>query len=625
MPLEELTRQKIYSVSKKSENPTQSPSSVYVITNEDLRQMGIMHWAEALRTVPGLHVARLNANKWMVTSRGFSEQFSNKLLVLIDGRVVYSPLFSGVFWDQQDIPLEDIKQIEVIRGPGATIWGANAVNGIINVITKHSKETQGNFVSTLASTNGDRILSGYSGHQTAESGYYRAFAKLRDSGDYPAISARSYDDGWKFGRAGFRYDQALAGKDSLNVQGELFKGAENQYYNLPSLSAPFTVRDEHEETFKGGNISAKWQHSISPDTDLNLHAYLDYNDRDLRVANVHVGIADIEAQVDTHLNERHTLSIGGGYRFITDWIENTPYLIYTPDNRITHVVSAFVQDEIALVPHTLFLTLGSKVEYNSYSDIDFQPSAKLAWHIDKHNMLWAGVSRALRTPSRGTQDLSLQVVGTGAGYMARVGNPRFDPEELIAYEIGFKTTEISGLTADITAFYNQYDKLRTFQLGPSAGINNVGFPFNISNGGSAGNLGFEAAAKYYFTPRHWVSAAYTYFRPDLSLDSNVVDNVFLTDAGRSPKQQLAIRSSYKMLENVTLNNSLYSVGRLHSINIDSYLRYDANIVFNISDNADLTIAALNMFDSRHQEFSAPLYGDAAEVPRTLYAQVSLHF
>lgn len=623
LSLEELSELKVYSASKRSEDPNSAPSSVYVINAKDLKQMGVTHIADALRTVPGLQVAKLSSSKWMVSARGFGEQFSNKLLVLIDNRPVYSTMYSGVYWDQQDIALNNIKQIEVIRGPGATLWGANAVNGVINIITKNASETQGNYLSSAYGTD-YRGVEARSGFALSDQEHMRAGLKLNSRESTQALNKTSNNDAWNSGRVDFRYDNRIDAYKSLNLNGEFYQGVVDIDYNLPSLTNGFVTSINTEESYEGLTLDGKWQESLSESSDLLLSGYLNYDKRDFYVTTFNVLTFSLNAQNDLQLNDAHKLTWGGGYTLIDDTIDDSIYLTYAPDERTNQVFNLFAEDTITLSElNGVFLTLGSKIEHNDYTGFELQPSSKLAWQVTKRDLLWASISRAIRTPSRGTHNLSLQAVGTPRGYISQIGNSDFESEELIAHEIGYKATLSESLFLDTTVFYNQYDSLRAFS--PIPAFSNIALPLIINNNGDATSSGFEMSANYNFSESMQFWLSYSYINMDFNLNQSAPDSTFLNSAEKTPQQQFSIRSQYQILPALALNNSFYYVDQASAIKVEDYIKWDANLYYEFSHQVNFVLAAENLLDPYHQEFSRPLYSNAAEIPRAVFAKLEILF
>ena len=411
LPLEDLLSMEVTSVSKKKQRLTEAAAAVFVITQEDIRRSGVTSIPEALRLAPGLQVAKIDANKWAISSRGFNTQFVNKLLVLIDGRSVYTPSYSGVYWDAQDTLLEDIDRIEVIRGPGATLWGANAVNGVINIITKQAGDTQGGLMVASAG-NEEKVIAGLRyGAELNKNTHGRLYLKFneRDSSYAPGLDDEAGDD-WKSLRGGFRIDSQPSDKDRWTVQGDVYEADENQTLNLwrdpsdPSNLnfAPFyldaNTADEIESS--GWNLLTRWDHLLSNTSNITLQLYYDHTKRAENFLLQEQDTLDIDFQHQLEVFGNHDLVWGLGYRHIEDEFSNTYIVAFLPDSGSSDLFSAFLQDEIELLPDRLRLTLGSKFEQNDFTGFEVQPSARLIWLPTERSTLWGSVSRAVRTPSR---------------------------------------------------------------------------------------------------------------------------------------------------------------------------------------------------------------------------------
>jgi len=530
--LSDLLKTKIYSASKKPEDGRKSPAAQYVITEEDLKQMNVRHLADALRTVPGLQVSKISNNKWMVASRGFGEQFSNKLLVLIDGRPAYTTLFSGVVWDQQDVPIQDIKQIEVIRGPGATMWGSNAVNGVINVITKSSEETIGTKVTTTTGfTDGGEnqtVIEATHGARLDEESTMRGTVKLRSDPSYtPVRKTNNFDDDWQGGSANLRYDAKTESNESLTVQGNTYLNSSEQTYTFPSLvAAPFTLRTTGSEKSKGGNLLVNWTKGLSNDESINLKGYVDYFDWSYSESTAKMVNANAEAQYDFLLFDSWETLSSIGYKVSSDNINNGSYLTYTPDSYTAHFLDLLLQTKVPLIEKKLFLTAGSRLETNSYTDLALSPSVKLSYEPSPLVMLWSSWSRAHRIPSRGTYHLTTLLAGTPGGFVAFVPNSDFDSEEVDAYEAGVRINPLRGLQLDTAVFYDRYEKLRTFE--PTTAFGNISNPRILRNSGGAETHGIEVSAAYQTTPDLRFNAGYSYHKLSFSSSPGALDTAFLT-------------------------------------------------------------------------------------------------
>ncbi len=624
--LNELLNTKIYSASKKPEDGNKSPSAQYVITEEDLKQMGVRHVADALRTVPGLQVSKISSNKWMVASRGFGEQFSNKLLVLIDGRPVYTTLFSGVLWDQQDVPIQDIKQIEVIRGPGAAMWGSNAVNGVINIITKSSETTLGTKMSTTAgfTDTGETqlVLEASHGLKIDTKSTMRSTLKLRSDPSYvPVNKANNNDDSWKSKSANLRYDHKPSSNESLSVQGGIYTNKSEQIYTFPTLVAPFRTRESGIEESKGGNILADWSKNLSDSESVSLKGYVDYFDWSYVRSKAQMVNTSVEGQYDFLMFDSWETISSVGYRVSSDSIENGMYLSYNPDSYTAQFFDALFQTKIPLVNKKVFLTAGSRLESNSYTELALSPSIKLSYEPDPMVMLWSSWSKAQRIPSRGTYHLTTLVAGTPTGYVAFIPNRDFEPEKVDAYEAGLRLNPLAGLSLDSTVFYNNYNDLRTFE--PTIPFGNISSPRTLSNLGEANTKGLEVSATYQTTPDLRLNLGYSYHELSFSSNPGTLDTVFLNTAGRWPEQMWSARAAYNIAEDLTLNSSLYYNSNMAASGIPSYSKLDANLAWYALESTELILGVDNITDDLHPEYSAPLYGERLEIPRLFYLTVKV--
>src|SRR6267378_752343 len=413
LTLDQLMNIEVVSVAGRPERLSETASAIQVITQDDIRASGATSLPEALRLASNLQVAQLDSRQWAISARGFNSTTANKLLVLIDGRTVYTPLFSGVFWDEQEVSLTDIDRIEVISGPGATLWGANAVNGVINVITKDAKDTPG----VALSGGGGTELRGFGtaryGGQVGSAARYRIYATrfARDPSALP--SGQDAVDDWHLGQGGFRADWDASTITHVTLQGDLYDGRIGQ----PSAG---------DITVSGGNVMAKWSRTISETSGLTAQLYYDRTNRDIPgTFGEDLDTYDVDLQHQTRLGARHDLVWGLGYRLINDRITNTPALAFLPAHVARQWFTGFVQDEIALVPDRLHLALGTKIEHNDYTGFEIQPSGRVNWTLSPAATLWAAVSRAVRTPSR--VDRELYAPGQPPYFLA--GGPGFHSEE----------------------------------------------------------------------------------------------------------------------------------------------------------------------------------------------------
>ncbi len=637
MNISQLMQITITSVSKKPQNLANSAAAVFVITRDDIRRSGVTSIPEALRMAPGLQVARVDANKWAITSRGFSGTFANKLLVMIDGRSVYSPTFSGVYWDMQDTMLEDIDRIEVIRGPGATIWGANAVNGVINIITKKAGDTQGGLVA-LGGGNQEPFSGGMRyGVKMGESAYGRVYVKYHRQDSFKLHEDGSNaDDDWETMRSGFRMDGDHGAMSSWSLQGDIYRNNENQLvfpYWLPQPPYRVKRRDSFDAT--GGNILGHWRQRISRTDSLTLQAYYDYTNRDELIMDQTHRTVDLDVQYHGRFGSRHDLVTGIGYRRIDADFDNSFQVSVTPSHRVENLYSGFVQDEITLVGDSLWLTLGAKWEHNDFTGNEIQPSGRLLWKMNNRHTLWASVSRAVRTPSEFEDSgrITIAVDPTSPPFprlFTLNGSENFHSEELIAYEAGYRWLPMDEFSLDLALYYNDYDKLFTADPYSPQTFNHL-FMQNKLHGST---YGVEVAADWRPLPQVRFKLGYTYIGFDLKVDTDAItandDNRIVKET--SPRHQVSLQSSYTLTRGLQLNLWGRYVGRLKSSKgihadrrVDSYLELDANVSWHATDNLELMLAGSNLLDSGHLEYISEFFTLPTEVQRSVYGKLTYHF
>src|SRR6266446_638814 len=469
LPLETLLGIEVTSVARHSEKLSQSPAAISVITEDDIRRSGATSIPEALRLVPGLEVARIDENKWAIGSRGFNGRFDNKLLVLQDGRSVYTPLFSGVYWNIQDVMLEDLDRIEVIRGPGATLWGANAVDGVINIITKPAASTQSTIVTAGGGTE-ERGAGGVRyGSKIGDSTHYRIYGKYFDWGPSNYITGGTAHDAWDAVRGGFRADWTPAGSNSLTIQGDMYRSNYDETLTVPKLSSPYSNTFANNGVYSGGNVLARWNHTTEGGS-MSLQAYYDNTTTvDHNLFEDHQNIFDIDFQDGFHAGKRQQFLWGLGYRSILDHNGSSSTVSLQPNQVNLNQFSTFVQDEISLVDNRLRLTIGTKLEHNTFTGFEVEPNARLLWTLSPNQSVWTAVSRAVRTPALTEEGLRLNsqvippttpllnptpfpavvaVFGCGRG-SALPCTHQFNSEDLLAYELGYRVQATSNLSLDI--------------------------------------------------------------------------------------------------------------------------------------------------------------------------------
>ncbi len=630
MSLEQLMAVEVTSVSKKEETLFKAAGAIHVITQEDIRRSGATSIPEALRMVPGLQVVRINSHTWGISIRGFNKQFADKLLVLIDGRSVYTLEFGGVYWDMHDVMLEDVERIEVIRGPGGTLWGSNAVNGIINIITKRAEDTQG----TLLSGGGGSEEQGFGavryGGKLSDKSYYRVYSKYFNRDDSPTVFGSDSADQWNVFQGGFRIDTDISEADSLTLQSDIFDGQFSETGTLYSLSFPFSQSFSRRSDIRGGNILGRWKRIFSEDSDMILQMYYDHTKRIEGTFKATCDVYDIDFQHRFLFGDIHEIIWGLGHRFYTDNTEGTFSFSLDPNSQDIHIYSGFFQDRITLIEDKLKLILGSKFEHHTFAGFECQPSGRLLWTHNELNTVWAAVSRAVRTPSRFDHGSSnVWAVYGGPTALIAFGNDDFESEEVTAYELGYRTQVANNLLLDFATFLNIYDNLMTHEVGSSrfeTSPPHTVLPRLMDNKMDGETYGTEIAAIWGVTPDWKLNAGYSFLQIQLHPDSSSTDtSTDSTEENRSPHNQFHLRSYLDLSEDVELDLALNYVDSLSSIDVPSYLRLDARLGWHITKNMELSIAAQNLLDRRHPEFGGWGSTGVTEAERSYYIKLTWRF
>lgn len=643
LSIEELMNIEVISTARQARPLADAAAAVFVITAEDLRRSGVTSVAEALRMVPGMQVARIDANKWAITARGFNGRFANKLLVLLDGRSLYTPTFSGVYWEEQDLLLDDIERIEVIRGPGASLWGANAVNGVINIVTKHAADTQGGLVSLTAGTEKRAIVGLRYGGQLGQDAFYRVFAKYTERDDLVDGRGEAAGDDWRLQRGGFRTDWAPNARHAFNLQGGLYGGDLDQNLTIPSLTPPFNVVTSDAIKTSGGYVQGRWKFTASPSSQLQLQTYYQREEREERLIREDRDTFDIDFQHRFSWGERQEIVWGLGYRYSQDEFTGTGLYSITPDARDTQLFSAFFQDTISFFDERFELTIGSKLEHNDYTGWELQPNLRVLWAPHPQHRLWAAVSRAVRTPSRGEEDRRSNVAvlppptaGDLPSLVIFRGDESFNSEKLTAYELGYRTWPIDTLSVDTVVFYHDYDDLLSIEaeapfFETTLGGPHITLPGVFTNNSGGQIYGLELAATWRPLARWRLELAYTYLDSDLNLKQG--DTIRNRD-GTVSQHQVSLRSAQDIRDNLELDLWLRYRDELSglpvalpsgAVRIDDYLTLDARLGWKPVANLELAIGASNLFDAERLEFVQELHPFPTQVERSVYGQIKWSF
>ncbi|MBQ0727901.1 MAG: TonB-dependent receptor [Thalassolituus oleivorans] len=663
MNIEELLSMEVTSVSKKKQRLSESAAAIFVITHDDIRRSGVTSIPEALRLAPGIQVAKIDNAKWAISSRGFNTQFVNKLLVLIDGRSVYTQSYSGVYWEDQDTLLEDVDRIEVIRGPGATLWGANAVNGVINIITKAASETQGSLVQ-VSGGNEERVIAqlrhGIRINDDVTARTYLKYAD-RDSSYAPDIDASANDD-WQARRAGFRVDGGIK-NDTWTVQGDVYSNLlsqtldniyldpSNPANNPPDPVTPYRLFNTKDSiNASGHNVLGRVNHQINSNSHASLQVYFDHTKRSEYILEQEKDTFDFDFQHRYSGFNRHDIVWGLGYRRIDDHYINSDIVTFNDSTEKTSsLISAFIQDEIALSEENLRLTIGSKFERTDFTGVEIQPSVKLLWIPAPGTTLWGSVSRAARTPSameqRGSISTGLLLLpGVDPISFSNDADGNFESEYLTAYELGFRIQPTETTSLDISAFYNDYSnaasyEYNTYQIVPNP-YDPAADPLVIpsqtvfDNKMDVASKGVELVADWRVVSGWRLQSTYSYLTVDTQRDADSTD-VFsrVPLEGGSPEHQATLRSIHDIKESMTFDLWMQYVSSLDSTtlsatrddSIGEYTSVNARFAWLPKKNIELSLVGRNLFDNRHPEFVGEYYILRSEVERSLYAQVKVEF
>ncbi|MDB6112684.1 MAG: TonB-dependent receptor, plug [Pedosphaera sp.] len=634
LTLDQLVNIQVTSVSKKETPLNQSPAAIAVITQEDIRRSGLTSIPELLRMVPGLDVAQVNASEWAVSARGFNSQFGNKLQVLVDGRSIYNPVFAGVRWNVQDVVLEDLERIEVIRGPGASLWGANAVNGVINIITKSARETQGLLVSSSLGTEQQPTTSLRYGGQLATNVFYRVYVKYVNHDGFVDAMGNETPDKWNALRGGMRLDWEATSGDLLTLQGDYFKGDFGQATQIPILTPPFSTNFTAVNDNRGGNVLGRWTHGFSEDSVLTLQMYYDHNvanEADLQ------GISDVydfDLQHKFGWGERQAIVWGLGYRYLPTDNSPSSFLNWNRRTRNDQLYSAFVQDDVTLVEGRLHLVLGSKIEHNDYTGFEFQPSGRLLWTPSEQQTVWTAVSRAVRTPSELERDgqfnaAAFQPSPASPPVLVRLfGDPDFRSEKILSYELGYRVEPTPRLSFDLATFYTVYDSLGSIQPADSPFFEAVPTPHLVvpetfQNGQSGETYGAELSAQWLVTDRLRLAGSYGWLRMQLRPDPAA--------EGDSPQQQFQIRSYLDLPHNLELNGAVYFVDQINApsstirIPVPSYVRLDLGVAWHPLKTLEIGVWGQNLLSNHHPEFPNTRTTLQTEIPRGVYGKITWRF
>jgi iron complex outermembrane recepter protein len=635
LSLEELSQIEVTTPSKEPVKVFRTPAAVYVITGEDIRRSGATNIPEALRLAPGVEVARIDANKWSIGIRGFGSRLTRSVLVLIDGRTVYTPLFDGTYWEVQDTLMDDIDRIEVIRGPGGTIWGPNAVNGVINIITKDTKYTRGTLVSAGGGNEEQGFFNVRYGGGNGTNFNYRVYGKSFTRGPEVHADSENFDD-WRAVQGGFRMDWNKNDRDTLTLQGDVYDEEAGERVEAVSYTPPYSRIVDSNAQLSGGNAMLRWQRAVSDGNDVSLQVYYDRTNRHEANFGESRDTFDVDFLQHLRLPARQEISWGLGAR--VDPVNNTEVvsgLTFVPNKRTDYLLTAFVQDEIGLVDRRLALILGTKLLRTNFTDSGFElePSARLLWTLSETQTVWAAFTHALRTPSDSEENFNLSgyITTTAAGlpYFARFNaNPNFASEQLNGYELGYRRLLGRKLYVDVAGFYNHYHDLfsedlmgQTF-LETSSGSTHLLLPAQFRNGLRGATKGVEIAPEWRPTGFWRLRGSYSYLH--MNLDKSPGSGDVGTAQGietSSPQHEVTVQSAFDISKSVQLDFTYRYVSGMPGQLVPAYFTGDGRVAWRLSRQLELSLAGRNLFQPSHVEYGSDP-GALVGIGRSVYARMT---
>lgn len=623
LTVEDLMNVEVTSVARHPEKLIAAASAIQVITQEDIRRSGASSIPEALRLADNLQVAQKNSHDWGISARGFNTDLSNKLLVMIDGRTLYTPLYSGVFWDAQDYLLEDIDRIEVISGPGGALWGANAVNGVINIITKNARETQGLYAEGGGGTQPSDFVALRYGGGGGSATSFRVYGKAFQRNSEELADGSSALDRWQQGRAGFRVDSQISDRDTLTLQGDAYSGEDD------------TSLDRWSH-IGGENFLGRWSRSFTGGSDFALQSFIDRTHRGIPESPLTIGNTplspagtfsddlttfDVDFQNRIHATGIDQLVWGLGFRHTHDANTNAPAVGFLPSSLSQNLYSAFIQNEFRLRPDLLF-TIGTKLEHNDYTGFEYEPDARLSWAVTPSQAIWSAVSRAVRTPSRIDRDLS---EGVPPYLVILEGGTDFRSERLLAYELGYRAQLSSSLAVSLSTFLNEYRDVRSTSITPVTII-----PFYFSNNVEGSSDGVEITGTYQVSEAWSLHLGYTLLKEHLRVRAGAFDLSNALNETADPQHQVSLRSSLNLMRRLEFDTALRWVDSLRTNNgptpgsVPPYAELNARLAWHATGRLEFSIAGENLLHNRHPEYGFP---DPArvQIERSAYGKVAWRY
>lgn len=617
LSLEELMNLDVTSVAKQPEPYGQAPAAIQVVTGDEIRRSGATSIPESLRLADNLNVAQENSHDWAISARGFNAGLANKLLVMMDGRTIYTPLFSGVFWNVQDYLLEDIDRIEVVSGPGGTLWGANAVNGVINITSKSAKDTQGLYLEGGAGSSFQDFGGVRFGGTLDSNIYYRVYGKYFDRGDEVYPNGSTASNAWRMGQGGFRIDSEAGARDKMTLQGDIYDSGVN-------------VATGGDGEASGGNIIGRWSHTISDDSDMSLQMYFDrthlYDPISNQFYPTYSFLTDDLTTYDMDFQHRFLLMEGNhmvwglGVRYTHDVLTPAINLTFVPSILDQGLFSGFVQDELPF-SNNFSLIVGSKLEHNDYTGFEVEPSARLKWEMTSNEMLWAAVSRAVRTPSRVDHDVLEPV----SAHPVLVGGANFESETVIAYELGYRAQWTPKVSTSISTFFNNYDDIRSLSFTPTTII-----PLYFANNLAAQTWGGELITDYQMFDWWRLHVGYDMLNETVWVKPGQIDLNNALNETADPPNQVFLRSSMDLPGNFELDPALRWIDSIHNNNgaaaglVQSYFELDTRLGWHPVKNLEISVVGQNLLHDQHAEYGFPNSAQV-QIVRSVYGKVVLRF
>jgi iron complex outermembrane recepter protein len=639
--LEDLMNIEVTSASKKAQRLGSTAASVYVISAEDIRRSGISILPELLRLAPGVQVSRLSSGSWAIGIRGFNDEYSNKLLVLVDGRSVYNEFYAVTFWDTLNVPIDDIERIEVIRGPGAAMWGTNAVNGVINIITKSAQTTKG---GSITGGGGSQTMSAesvrYSG-EASPGAFYRVGAQNTDYEPFQILASPSPSRGWVNRSADFRLDWDLSTTDSLLISGGIYQSSLGTVVPVATIASPNAAAADDRVDTDGGNVLVRWQHVVSETSSIEVSFSAEHMLRNDPQATASFNTFDAGFQEHMRAGSRHDVIYGVTLRDVTLQTTPTPALQFTPTNDRHYEIALFVQDEIALVPNKLSFIAGvqaSEIESLGYA---IQPTGRLLWTPSANLSTWIAVSRANRTPSlydRGLNYYEAPVtIPSGSPYIPSflgivnvMGNPTNRSETVLAYEAGQRVQANKKISFDVSTFYNVYQHLVSATQGApvlsfASGTPYLAIPVYTGNERHGESYGAELATTWNVISRWRLTGGYNWLRVETQSYAGDISVDETRTSSATPHHQWQVRSNFDLTRTIQIDTAFYYTAAMLATGIPQHLRGDLRIGWRPIPKIEFSIGVQDAFEANHLEYESTRFNQTSEVPRNFYGKATWRF